>query len=226
MPAKNIVKRFQENSFYHIYNRGVEKRRIYLDSQDYTKFLTILKEALSPSLARSDLATTVNLQGSTFKGVPRMPKNFHETISLHAYCLMPNHFHLLAKQRESQTISAFMQSIVTRYSMYFNNKYKRSGHLFTGIYKASLIEDDAYLLHVSRYIHRNTLSLNIPIQQGHSSYAIYEAKQNTPWLNTEVILDYFKPGTLPLHIHSNTYQAFVEYDEYSSEEQYIEDSLY
>ena len=147
-----------------------------------------------------------------------MPKNFHDSIELHAYCLMPNHFHLLLKQHETYAIKTFMQSILTRYSMYFNLKYKRTGHLFTGIYKANLIQDDPYLLHVSRYIHRNPMTIGTPIKQGYSSYQIYLLRQDTPWLQTNTILDYFESSNRPISIQSNSYEHFVEYEKFEDDD--------
>ncbi len=216
MPARNIVKIYAEDCFYHIYNRGVDKQLIFRDTKDYAKFLSILKDALSPPRSIESLVTELSAQGSTFSRIPKQPKNFYESMELHAYCLMPNHFHFLVKQKDAHTIKAFMQSIVTRYSMYFNLKYKRTGHLFTGIYKASLVLDDPYLLHVSRYIHRNPMSLGIPINQGYSSYAIYLSNIETTWLKTKTILGYFDQATLPISIKSNSYDHFVEYEKFEN----------
>src|SRR3989344_5405375 len=155
MPAKNSRKQYHENSYYHLYNRGVEKRKIFLDDQDYTVFLSYLKEYLLPKdekalkeLLGSDIS--YKEKDSVLKKL-RL-KNFVDEISLVAYCLMPNHFHMLVKQRSADAIDAFMSSLNTRYSMYFNRKYDRVGSLYQGVYKAVLIETDEQLLHLTRYI--------------------------------------------------------------------------
>src|SRR3989344_616327 len=146
MPSRNILKMYVKDSYYHIYNRGVAKQKIYLDSQDYKVFLNYLKEALTLSPDLKFTKTSFTLQGRTFKGVPRRVKNFQEEIELVAFCLMPNHFHLLIRQNAKESMLHFMRSIITRYAQYFNKKYDRVGPVFQGRYKAILIKDDRYLL--------------------------------------------------------------------------------
>ncbi len=144
MPAKNSVKEFRANAYYHIYNRGVEKRAIFLDDQDYGVFKSYLKVYLLPK----DEVTLQQTLNSSFSNPSekadaiRLVKlnNFADSIRLLAYCLMPNHFHLLIKQSEESSIDIFMNSLTTRYSMYFNKRYKRVGHLFQGTYKAVLVD--------------------------------------------------------------------------------------
>ncbi len=212
MPAKNTVKVYVADSYYHIYNRGVEKRTIFLDEQDYRVFLTYLKEALSPPPDPEAKHIDVTFKGSTFKGVPKLPKNFHQKIDLLTFALMPNHFHLLVHQANHKDIKSFMQSIVTRYSGYFNKRYKRVGALFQGIYKAVLVESDEYLLHLSRYIHRNPLEAGKRLTEAHSSYPAYLGMQKISWLKPDIILSFFEEKTLPLVITKkiSTYKAFVE----------------
>jgi putative transposase len=210
MPTRNSVKIYVENGIYHIYNRGVEKRKIFIDDHDYSVFLKFLKEALSPVPPRQTSLTTFTLQGQTFKGLPKLPKNFSGQLNLFAYCLMPNHFHLLIKQTTANTVHHFMQSLITRYSLYFNKKYKRIGSLFQGRYKGTLALDDDYLLHLSRYIHRNPKDVTDNLKTYYSSYGEYLGLRNTAWVNTSYILDYFKPGTLPGLKHINSYEDFVE----------------
>lgn len=201
MPAKNVVKLYVEDGIYHLYNRGVEKRDIFQDDHDYAVFLNCLKEALSPP---------AELQGLTLQTGRRKAKNFHGTIELLAYCLMPNHFHLLICQRVRRGIYAFMQSLATRYSIYFNKKYKRPGSLFQGVYRAVLVQDDSYLLHVSRYIHRNPLEYISDLTKGFSSYPEYVGLRRTDWVKTATILDAFQPSLLPFLRYTNSYQSFVE----------------
>lgn len=210
MPSKNIIKVNVENGYYHIYNRGVEKRKIFQDTQDYKVFLNYLKEYLSPPPELKTLTTTFTLQGSTFKGVPRQPKNYHDKIVLLAYCLIPNHFHLLIKQVEKGVMKNFMQSLLTRYSMYFNKKYERVGTLFQGIYKATLINDESYLLHLSRYIHLNPFEYSPVLVRAYSSYAEYLGKRKTKWINTKLILSFFDQAKLTILKKTNSYKDFVE----------------
>ena len=158
MASKNSIKTYAENSYYHLYNRGVEKRNIFLDEQDYSVFLSYLQTYLLPK----DLISLSTIFGSDHSSRSEKNKalkllklkNYSENIDLLCYCLMPNHYHLLVKQN-SDVLAHFMNSLGTRYAMYFNRKYKRVGHLFQGTYKAVLVESKEQLLHLTRYIHSN-----------------------------------------------------------------------
>jgi len=218
MPARNTIKVYVANGIYHLYNRGVEKRTIFEDDYDYSVFLNCLKEALLPPKELPKTLETISFKGTSFKGVPRPPKNFSTEIDLLAYSLMPNHFHLLLKQKNERSIDGFMRSIATRYVVHFNKRYKRIGPLFQSIYKANLVSDDVYLLHASRYIHRNSLKLNKVLLGAYSSYADYLGKRHTAWLKTNIVLDMFKPTELPFLHHTNSYQQFVEFENELSDE--------
>lgn len=216
MPVRNSVKIYVDEGIYHIYNRGVEKRIIFLDDQDYKVFLHLLKDALSPPIDVLQLAKEVTFKGLTFKGVPRQPKNFYGKIILLAYALMPNHFHLLVQQISASVMKEFMQSIMTRYVFFFNKKYERVGALFQGRYKAALVSEEPYLIHLSRYIHRNPSELVDVLTDGISSYADYLHLRNASWVKPDLILSFFKKGSLVSSKH-NTYRAFVEDDDIESE---------
>ncbi len=223
MPAKNVVKTYVENGYYHIYNRGVEKRIIFQDDRDYKVFLRFLKEYLSPPPTLKNLRTSFTLQGSSFQSIPHQTKNYHQEIELLAYCLMPNHFHLLIHQKTARSIDKFMKSLLTRYVIYFNKRNSRTGPLFQGIYKAILVQEEPYLLHLSRYIHLNPSEYTLPLTSAYSSYANYLGLQNTPWIKTDLILSFFNQATLPLPKNITTYQQFVE--EYQMESQSFLDEL-
>lgn len=212
MPAKNTIKTYVEGGIYHVYNRGVEKRTIFEDEYDYRVFLNCFKEALLPPEKLPKTPIEFTLKGDTFKGVPKRVKNFFGAIDLLAYCLMPNHFHLLIKQQNNRVIDSFMRSIATRYSIYFNKRYKRVGPLFQGAYKAALIVSDVYLLHLSRYIHRNPLKIMTDLVNCYSSYAEYLGKRKIEWVKPEIILASFQPTQLPFLRHINSYKKFVEYE--------------
>jgi len=157
MPAKNRTKIYVENGYYHLYNRGVEKRNIFLDQQDYGVFLCYLKEYLTPRDEKQLKKILANTKTS-YREKAKILKilalnNFSEEITLIAYCLMPNHFHFLLKQKNAGSIDQLMNSLGTRYTMYFNKKYNRVGVLYQGVYKAVLVSTDDQLLHLTRYIH-------------------------------------------------------------------------
>jgi len=218
MPARNVVKTYIKDGYYHVYNRGVEKRDIFLDDQDYRVFLNILKEALlsTSELARDRKNRKPNasspLQGYTLQGFTRQPKSFFGKIELLVHSLMPNHFHLLLKQCDERSMQHFIHSICTRYVIYFNKKHKRIGALFQNTYKASLISDDPYLLHLSRYIHRNLPPYVKDLKTAYSSYGEYLGIRKTNWIKTDLILSFFQPGKYPFLKHINSYQNFVEYE--------------
>jgi putative transposase len=175
MPSRNIVKEFTEDSYYHVYNRGVEKRVIFLDEQDYTVFLGLIKKYLSGENHNTNNRHAFH--------------TLNKEVQLLAYCLMPNHFHLLFYQTSIDGVSKLMRRLVTGYVMYFNNKYARVGGLFQGTYKASRINADAYLLHISRYIHMNPQNYS---EWPYSSLRYYVRQEPAPkWLNSAQILDLF-----------------------------------
>jgi putative transposase len=211
MPARNSVKTYVQNGYYHIYNRGVEKRNIFIDEQDYKVFLGYLKEYLSPPPKNDKIEKkSFILQGRTFKGVPRIPKNHYDRVELLCYCLMPNHWHMLIKQLSQKPISEFVRSLMTRYSMYFNKKYDRVGALFQGKYKAVLVNDEPYLLHLSRYIHLNPLEISESLESAYSSYSDYLKSRHTQWLKPDIILDQFNNKVGIEFKKINNYRDFVE----------------
>lgn len=175
MPSRNVVKEFGAEQYFHVYNRGVEKRLIFLDDQDYTVFLGLLKKYLSGD------------NDSTNRH--RFP-TLGDKVELLAFCLMPNHFHLLLYQTSKDTdgITRLMRRLATGYVMYFNHKYKRVGGLFQGTYKASLIDRDDYLHHISRYIHLNPAEYKT---WAYSSLPYYRGDRKAPWVSTKHITELF-----------------------------------
>ncbi len=212
MPAKNTEKVYVTNGHYHIFNRGVEKRNIFSDAQDYTVFLSYLKEYLLPkdeSTLRHHLADPATSPETKDKILKKLRmNNFAGEVTLLAYALMPNHFHILIRQKESNAIDVFMNSLSTRYSMYFNRRYKRVGPLCQGEYKAVLVTTDEQLLHLSRYIHRNPLSIpGVALQklvEQPTSYADYLGFRKTSWVKSDKLLAFFSKTNPRLG-----YEAFV-----------------
>lgn len=199
MPAKNALKEYHENGYYHLYNRGVNKNPIFFDEQDYKTFLYYLKVYLSSS----------ELQVEYLKLYPsRKLKNYFERLKLLAYCLMPNHFHFLIWQKDPEAINYFMRSFTVKYAMYFNRKYKRVGPLFQGVYKAVLVESEPQLIYLSKYIHRNPVELTsgrVLEAYKYSSYQNYLGLFNQPWVCRDDILELFSKTKF-----SNSYRSFVE----------------
>ena len=210
MPAKNRIKTYISNSYYHIYNRGVEKRIIFENDQDYRVFLQYLRTYLLPKDFPALQAIISNPQAPPHdrfeaQRLLRM-NNFSETISLISYCLMPNHFHLLIQQSTRFAMDSFMNSLCTRFTMYFNKSRDRVGPLFQGIYKAVLINTDEQLIHVTRYIHRNPISIRSTElnRYPYSSYRVYLESGREDWIKPGVVLSHFSKTGF------NSYQSFVE----------------
>lgn len=132
---------FSTGGYYHVYNRGTDKRNIFSDSSDYERFLAaVLKSKHNLDDRRHDVAVI-------------------------AYSLMPNHFHLLLRQLEDGGVSLFMERFGNSYTKYFNIRNERSGRLFESTFKAKVIEDDLYLHSLVDYIHMNAKDLFASIDE-------------------------------------------------------------
>lgn len=217
MPAKNVTKQYIEDGYYHIYNRGVEKRVIFQDQQDYSVFLGYLKEYLTPK-DEAALRTKFEHRSTSPTEKDRLLKalkmnNFSGEITLLAYCLMPNHFHFLIKQKNAREINKFMNSLATRYAMYFNRKYKRVGSLYQDTYKAVFVSSNEQLLHLSRYIHKQALSVPSILGSGQPcSYPAFIGNQKIDWIHPEEILAFFSQAS-----HNNSYKSFANQSDDSDE---------
>lgn len=174
MPSLNVRKPYVRQGIYHIYNRAVDKKPLFVDKQDYAVFICILETYLC-------------------KPKQNLKQNYFKVIYLMAYCLMPNHFHFMLKQaNDERAIAKFMKSLTLSYSLYFNRKYKRTGTLFENRYRGVLVEKDSYLLHLSRYIHLNPRKVNTdPLSYEYSSIKDYLGFRKTAWINTDLITEYF-----------------------------------
>mgnify|MGYP001562563317 CR=1 FL=1 len=143
-----------ENEYYHIYNRGTDKRIIFLDDADRTRFVKLLYLANGEGRGFMEPLAQMPL-----KEIIALFQKEKPLTSIGAYCLMPNHFHILAKEIQPNGVSRFMQKVGTSYAMYFNTKYKRTGRLFEGTFKASRVDNDNYLRYLFSYIHLNPIKL-------------------------------------------------------------------
>ncbi len=198
MPSPNTIKTYIENGYYHVYNRGVEKRIIFHDREDYSKFIYLLRIYLTPL---DELRTEFPLLRGNI-----INNNLCEHVDLLAFCLMPNHFHLLIHQKNKDSITKLMRQISTAYSMYFNKRHQRIGPLFQSVFKAAAVENDQYLLHLSRYIHLNPTARGASLDEFEwSSYLYYLGKKDANWLNTQIISEYFNNSKKGF-----SYREFVE----------------
>lgn len=176
MPKRNAIKQYGEGELYHLYNRGVAKMDIFREEADYEYLKCLFEKYLSHKSARD----------SNYRILP----NYADDIELVAYCLMPNHYHLLIYLKKEAGIEKLMRSTMTAYSMYFNKKYKRVGGLFESRFLASRISNDTYWQHISRYIHLNPIDLQVDyLAYSHSSIEYYITDKCADWLHPERICD-------------------------------------
>lgn len=145
---------FAPGEFYHIYNRGTDKRRVFCDTYDYRRFLALLyicnqnKRVELTKVGITNVFTTIRI------GEP--------LVHIVAYCLMPNHFHLVFKENIEGGISLFMQKVTTAHTMHFNKRNGRTGALFEGSFKARHIDNDLYFKYLIAYVHLNPIKLIEP----------------------------------------------------------------
>lgn len=162
--------------FYHLYNRGTDKRKIFGAKRDYERFISTLYLANSQENIRMDNMQRVE-EGSTLLKEVFETERSEPLISIAAYCLMPNHFHLLVRQNIDGGVSKFMQKLITSYTMYFNLKYERNGVLFQGKFKSRLVHEDRYLKYLLAYINLNPYKFAQPSTYDYSSYKDFAGEQ-------------------------------------------------
>ena len=201
MPTRHIVKVYAPYQYYHVFNRGWNLTEIFKDEQDYWYFEQLLVRHVSPT-PRNDAL-----------GKPY--RHLYPDVHLNAYCLMNNHFHLLAYQYSEKGVQLLMQSVLTAYTMYFNKRYGRRGPLFESTFKAVIILNDSQLQHITRYIHLNHRSYQT---WQHSSYADY-LNQPRDWIDAGPILELFTSKA--------AYKEFVtDYESLQRERDDIKHELY
>ena len=137
---------FAVEEYYHLYSRGVDKRKIFLNAQDYRKFQFLMY------VCNSEKSIVLRNIGKNFD-------RGRTIVDVGAFCLMPNHFHILVREKIENGISLYMRKLLTGYSMYFNLKHTREGKLFDGAFKAINASDDRYLKYLYSYIHLNPAKL-------------------------------------------------------------------
>ncbi|MFZ2484615.1 MAG: transposase [Minisyncoccia bacterium] len=174
---------FAEGEIYHTYNRGVDKRKIFISNDDLERFLEGMGkfntlEVIGNIGRRHSVSTTDRL------------------VNIVGYCINPNHYHLILEQVSEKGIEKFMHKVGMGYSKYFNTKYKRSGALFQGSFKVKHVETNEYLLHLSAYVNLNHL--------GHTRGHGVSTLSRTSWdeyinkkfengiCKKEIVLDQFK----------------------------------
>ncbi len=174
--------KYRDGYYYHVYNRGSRKGDIFFSEENYNYFLRLIK-------ANSNKYST----------------------SIIAYCLMPNHYHLLLFQREGGSISKTLQTTLNSYVQAVNKRYKFSGSLFQGKVNSILVESDKYVVHLARYIHLNPVKAKLvpsPIQWRHSDYSRWVENGNPS--DSSKLSDGFLGLRDSYFGRGNNYRKFVE----------------
>ena len=184
------------NQIYHVYNRGVEKRPIFLNKREYDRFIQLINYYRFANCPIKFSKFKVLPLEEKYNILKKLEKEIKLLVDIYAFCLMPNHFHFLLKQLTDKGISKFIAKITNGFSHYFNIRHDRSGHLFQGNFGAVRIEDNEQLLHVSRYIHLNPV-ISYLVEVGnlesyeYSSYPNYLGK-SSGFTNPKEIMSFFK----------------------------------
>ena len=210
---------FSQGEFYHLYNRGIEQRVIFQDDNDHKRFVALL--------SLSNTTSVVNF-GEHFQFGGTYAQLFDvqddPLVAIGAYCLMPNHFHVLVKEIRKGGISAFMHKLATAYSMYFNAKYSRKGRLFEGTFCARHVADDNYLKYLFAYIHLNPVKI---VEPGWKKYQITDRTRAKKFVATypySSFLDYVPKMRIENRIISR--HEFPDYfDKKGDFESYLNDWL-
>ena len=148
---------FAEGEHYHIYSRGVEKRKTFLSARDYQRFVALLY--IMNQNAPFRMENFLRDKQKSLKNIFN-EKREKTLVSILSYCLMPNHFHLILYEHTESGISKFMGKLLTAYSMYFNLKYERSGPLFTHPFRSEHIDNEPQYMYIFSYVHLNPLSIH------------------------------------------------------------------
>lgn len=183
-------KNFAKGSIYHIYNRGDNKEIVFRDAEDCRAFMFRLGLGLGFNNKLLNESEITRSPKSRIRINARKPNNF----KLHAFCLMPNHLHLLIEQIEDESISKLMLQVFTSFSKYINAKYQRIGHVFQDTFKAVRIEDNPQLMLISSYIHMNPVKdglVDKPNKYKWSSYNDFIEDRNNNILDTNFMIEVF-----------------------------------
>ncbi|MDD5731864.1 MAG: transposase [Patescibacteria group bacterium] len=189
-----------EGEVYHIYNRGVEKRDIFLDERDYQRFLDSLKEF---NCSRSVNMQDINRCRTSRKFLDVRHRE-DRLVDVLCYTLMPNHYHLSLKSLKENGITDFMRKLSTGYTKYFNIKYQRSGHLFQSKFQRKEVGDPENFAYLTAYIHLNPVTAGLVSQPEYYKFSSYKNYINSG--ESEILIldkDWF-------NIDNISYKKFIE----------------
>lgn len=205
MPRRQTV--FVQDQIYHVLNKGVAGLPVFFSNRDYSRFLRLIdyyRFADTPTSFSHFLQTPSEVRQPILDS---LQKKNNIQVEILAFCLMPNHFHLLIKQVKNNGILKFMSNVQNGYVKYINTKEKRAGPLFQAVFKAKWIETDEQLLHVSRYIHLNPVTAYLVKPEQLLKYS---------WFSLPFYLDrvYIKPSFLNTNIINNFFETHKSHQDF------------
>jgi len=188
---------FANDEYYHIFNRGVDKRDVFFDPIDYQRFLVsmkLLNNIEDGLMIEWRDYKKANLGANLDDFLKLSFRNFDPLVEIIAYCLNPNHYHFILKQVSDRGIEKFMHKIGTSHTKYFNKRIKRTGSLFQGVFKSTHIDSNEYLLYLSAYVNKNNFihGYNKNDNWPYSSLSDYLGERKGKLINKEIILGQFK----------------------------------
>lgn len=203
MPTNRKIA-FANNYYYHLFNRGIDRKEVFTDKREFLRAIETLKYYRFGSF-KIKLSRFLKLNEEEKSQLfPKLTES--KLVEIISFCLMPNHFHFLLKQVQDNGISKFLANFTNSYTKYFNTKHERNGPLFQGLFKAVIIETDEQLVHLSRYIHLNPSTssiVEIDKLKGYkwSSFPEYLTLVEEKICTSEEILGFFK--------NAENYEKFV-----------------
>ena len=187
--------KFQTGEYYHIYNRGVDKRNVFMDDRDFIRFLRSMREfnRIESVGSLHELNQFRKKNRDPISKFANANLEIGSLVEIIAYCLIPNHYHFILRQLSDNGIAKFMHKIGIGYTMYFNEKHKRSGSLFQGKYKFIPIENSYYLCKLFVYVNYNHEIHNLGKNENWpwSSYLDVVGKRNGTLCNLNIIKEEF-----------------------------------
>jgi len=188
---------FAENEIYHIFNRGLDRRPVFLTRWDFLRAEKTLNFYRFKGSGLSLGKALVLKKQEREKFFLNLKKEGNKQVEIISYCFMPNHFHFLLKQQKERGISKFLSDFTNSYTRYFNARHKRLGPLFEGVFKAIRIEKEEQLMHVSRYIHLNPVASLVVKEKELNNYTwsslleYLNEHQNTEICDKKIVLNSF-----------------------------------
>ena len=186
------------DQIYHVYNRSVAQQPIFRNKREYNIFLNLIVyyKFVSPPMRFSFLSRLDKEEKAML--IENLYKSNNNLVNIYAFCVMPNHYHFLLRQKQEKGIMNFIRLIQNSYAHYLNIKIKRFGSVFQSPYKAKRVENDEQFLHIARYIHLNPLTTYLVGSPKDlesyewCSFKDYSEEKSRKWVDTSFLMAFHK----------------------------------